>query len=157
MSPRPIVLTRGFASYVSYAVLVVVPISVYFYVFHGDWFVLYFVDVDRIPSAVALVGFVIEAGLGALAFLFGALLVRNQREVVVGVIAGAIALAGVVVVFLYTDRLGQVGTHQQYHGHFGLEGYAEGPLLTGALALGGISLAGLAFLLARLWMTGRVR
>lgn len=155
MSPRPIVLTRGFAAYVSYACLVVVPISVYFYVFHGDWFLLYMVDVNRIPSAIALIGFVGQAGLGALGFLFGALLVRNQREVVVGVIAAVVTIAGAALVLVYADRLGQVGTHAQYHGQFGLEAYTDGPLLTGALAMGGISLAGLGFLVARLWLTGR--
>ncbi len=157
MSPRPIVLTRGFASYVSYACLVVVPISVYFYVFHGDWFLLYVFDVDRIPSAIALIGFVLEAGLGALAFLLGAALVRNQREVVVAVLAGVVAILGAVAVLLYTDRLGQVGTHAQFHGQFGLTGYSDGPLLTGALAMGGVSVIGLAFLLGRLWVTGRAR
>ncbi|MCA9604891.1 MAG: hypothetical protein KC619_04830 [Myxococcales bacterium] len=157
MSPRPIVLTRGFASYVSYACLVVVPISVYFYVFHGDWFLLYTIDVNRIPSAVALVGFVVEAGLGSLAFLLGAALVRNQREVIVGVLAGLTAVLGTGAVLAYAERLGQVGTHAQFHGQFGLTGYADGPLLTGGLAMGGIAAAGLAFVLARLWMTGRAR
>lgn len=157
MSPRPIVLTRGFASYVSYACLVVVPISVYFYVFHGDWFLLYTIDVSRIPSAVALVGFVVEAGLGALAFLLGAALVRNQRELIVGVLAAVVGVLGAIAALAYGDRLGQVGTYAQFHGQFGLTGYSDGPLLTGALAMGGIAVVGLAFVLARLWMTGRAR
>ena len=64
MSPRPIALTRSFGAYLSYVSLVVVPASAYFYAFHGDWFLHYTVDVERIPSAVALVGFVGQAGLG---------------------------------------------------------------------------------------------
>ncbi|MBX3268875.1 MAG: hypothetical protein KF729_01355 [Sandaracinaceae bacterium] len=157
MSPRPIVLTRGFVSYVSYACLVVVPISVYFYVFHGDWFLLYTIDVSRIPSAVALVGFVVEAALGALGFLAGALLVRNQREVVTGGLAGAVLVAGGLAVLPFADRLGRVGTHAQFHGQFGVVGYTDGALLTGALAMGGVALVGLGVLLARLWVTGRAR
>src|SRR5688572_11199826 len=51
-SPRPAPLTRTFFAYASYAVLVVVPVSIYFYAFHGDWFLLYFADVSKIPSAV---------------------------------------------------------------------------------------------------------
>ena len=43
----------------------IVPVSVYFYVFHGDWFLLYLFDVSRIPSAIAMVGFFVQAGLGA--------------------------------------------------------------------------------------------
>jgi len=157
MSPRPIPMTRGFVSYLSYACLVVTPVSVYFYVFHGDWFLLYFVDVQRIPSAVALVGFVAQAGLGALGFIVGAVLVRNQRETIVGVLAVAVFAAGAAVVFLYTDRLAQVGTHAQFHGQFGLEAYEDGPLITGGLTMAALSLVGLGFLFARLWMSGRSR
>lgn len=157
MSPRPIPLTRGFVSYVSYAVLVLVPVSVYFYVFHGDWFLLYLVDVQRIPSAVALVGFAAEAGLGTLGFVLGAVLVRNQREMIAALLAALALVAGGVMVFLYADRLAQVGSHAQFHGQFGLDAYEDGPLFTGGLAMGLIALVGLAFLLTRLQMSGRTR
>ena len=157
MSPRPILLTRGFLSYLSYACLVLVPVSVYFYVFHGDWFLLYTVDVSQIPSAMALLGFVAEAALGALSFVLGAILVRNQREMLVGILAGAGALAGSITVFLNVERLGQVGDHAQFEGQFGLEAFEDGPLLTGALVMGGILLIGFVFLLVRLWMSGRTR
>jgi hypothetical protein len=155
MSPRPIPLTRGFVAYLSYAALVLVPASVYFYVFHGDWFLLYTVDVAEVPSAVALVGFVVQAGLGALGFFVGALLVRSQREAVAGVLVGLLLVGGATVVVVYADRLAQVGSHAQFHGQFGLEPYQNGPLMTGGLAIGGILLAGFAFLLVRLWMSGR--
>lgn len=155
MSPRPIPLTRGFVAYLSYATLVLVPASVYFYVFHGDWFLLYTVDVGTIPSAVALVGFLLQAALGALAFAVGALLVRSQREVVVGVLVGLLVAGAGVLVFLYLDRLAQVGSHAQYHGQFGLEAYEDGPLMTGGLAMAGILLAGFAFLVLRLWLSAR--
>ncbi|HJL20135.1 MAG TPA: hypothetical protein RMH99_31000 [Sandaracinaceae bacterium LLY-WYZ-13_1] len=155
MSPRPIPLTRSFLAYVSYACLVVVPASVYFYVFHGDWFLLYVVDVQRVPSAVALVGFVLQAGLGAIGFLFGAVLVRAQREAIAGVLIGILAVGAAAVIVVYADRLAQVGSHAQFHGQFGLEAYEAGPLMTGGLAIGGFLLGGLAFLLVRLWMSGR--
>src|SRR5690606_14460543 len=102
------------------AVLVIVPASVYFYVFHGDWFLLYFLDVSRIPSAIALVGFVLQAGLGALGFVVGAMLVRSQREVAAGVILGVLLVAGASVFFVYGDRLAQVGNYSQFHNQFGL-------------------------------------
>lgn len=154
-SPRPVPLTRSFFAYVSYALLVVVPASVYFYVFHGDWFLLYAFDVSQIPSAIALVGFALQAGLGALAFLVGALLVRNQRELVVGVLLGVLLLAGVGVLVAYGDRLAHVGTYAQFHGQFGLEPFEGGPLLTGSLTMAAIALFGLVFLLVRLWQSGR--
>lgn len=154
-SPRPVALTRSFFAYLSYAVLVVVPISVYFYVFHGDWFLLYFADVSEVPSAIALVGFVLQAALGALGFLGGALLVRTQREVVVGVILGVLLVGGLGVLVTYADRLAQVGSYAQFHGQFGLEAFQAGPILSGALAMSAILLFGLSFLLVRLWQSGR--
>lgn len=157
ISPRPIGLTQSFAAYASYAVLVLVPVSVYFYVFHGDWFLLYFVDVARVPSAIALVGFVLQAALGALGFFVGGLLVRNQREVIVGVLLGVLVVAGIASVIPYGDRLSQVGSHAQFHGQFGLEAYESGPLLSGGLAMAAILLTGLTFLLVRLFLAGRAR
>lgn len=154
-SPRPIALTRSFFAYLSYAVFVVVPASAYFYVFHGDWFLLYFVDVSKIPSAIALIGFMLQAVLGALGFLLGAFLVRNQREVIVGVLLGILLVAAAGIVVFYADRLGQVGSHAQFHGQFGLEPFDSGPLLTGALVMGAFALFGLTFLLVRLWQSGR--
>ncbi len=154
-SPRPVPLTRSFFAYLSYALLVVVPISVYFYVFHGDWYLLYAFDVSQIPSAVALVGFVLQAGLGALAFLIGAVLVRNQHEVIAGATLGVLLVAGAGIAVAYTDRLSQVGSYAQFHGQFGLEPFEGGPLLTGTLAMAAISLFGLVFLLVRLWQAGK--
>lgn len=154
-SPRPVALTRSFFAYLSYAILVVVPISVYFYVFHGDWFLLYFVDVSKVPSAIALIGFALQAGFGALGFLLGAVLVRNQREVAVGVLLGVLLAAAAGVLVAYADRLAQVGSHAQFHGQFGLEPFEGGPILTGALSMAAIALFGLSFLLVRLWQSGR--
>ena len=155
MSPRPIPLTRSFLAYVSYALLVVVPASVYFYVFHGDWFLLYLFDANRVPSAIALVGFGLQAGLGAAGFFLGAVLVRAQREAVAGGLIGVLVVGAGVVVGIYVDRLAQVGSYAQFHGQFGLEAYERGPLLTGGLVMAGLLLGGLAFLLVRLWMSGK--
>ncbi|MGE0786173.1 MAG: hypothetical protein AB7S26_10825 [Sandaracinaceae bacterium] len=159
-SPRPIFLTRTFSSFVGFALLVLVPISAYFYVFHGDWFLLYLFDVTRIPSALALIGFLLEAVLGALGFLGGAILVRNQRETIALGVIGAFVVGGAVSVFFYYDRLAQVGTFAQFHGQsgqFGLEPFENGSLITGGLVMGAIALLGLAALLGRLWMAGRAR
>jgi hypothetical protein len=155
VSPRPVLLTRTFAAYLIYACLVVVPVSVYFYVFHGDWFLLYVLDVSRVPSAIALVGFIGEVLLGIGAFLIGAVLVRAQRETLVAILLAA-ALGGAVAVFpLYGERLVQVGSFAQFHGQFGLEPFGQGPLLLGSVAMSGIVLVGLGFLLGRVWYTGR--
>ena len=155
VSPRPVLLTQSFLAYVIYACLVVVPASAYFYVFHGDWFLLYVLDVQRIPSAVALIGFLVQALLGVLGFLLGAVLVRAQRETIVGALVAVAIAATFAVVSLYPDRLARVGTYAQFHGQFGLAAFESDPLFGGSvLVLGAVAL-GLAFLLARVWYSGR--
>ena len=155
VSPRPALLTRSFAAYLVFVALLLVPISVYFYVFHGDWFLLYFVDVRHVPSAVALVGFVAEAIVGALGFAAASALVRSQREVFAGVILVGALVAGVVMLVLALDRLSVVGSFAQYRGGFGLSPYLSGPLFQGTVAMSLLLAIGLGFLLVRLVYGGR--
>ena len=155
VSPRPPLLTHSFVSYVIFACLVLVPISVYFYVFHGDWFLLYAMDIRRIPSALALVVFAMEVGIGALGFLTGAALVRAQRDAVATVLLVISAAAAIGVGAVARGRLSVVGTYAQYVGNFGLEPFWEHPLMTGAGVMSAIFLVGIASLLGRLHASGR--
>ena len=91
MSPRHALLTATFKAFALFLALVLLPISVYFYVFHGDWFLLYTFDVRRIPSAVALIGFLVELALGVGGFAVGAQLARGQRT---GVAYALLAMCG---------------------------------------------------------------
>ncbi|MCA9582101.1 MAG: hypothetical protein KC416_09940 [Myxococcales bacterium] len=150
ISPRPPILTRGFAALMIYQGLVLVPITLYFYSFHGDWFVLYSVDTKDIPSAVALLGVLLESALGAAAFVAGAHLIRRRLDYL-PVVLGTLVLLGVaafLAVKLPTLRV--VGSFAQYHGQFGLRPFGAGPLLQGGLVLGTLLLAGLFLLLSRL-------
>jgi hypothetical protein len=142
-------MSDSFAAFVAFMLLLVLPASVYFYVFHGDWFMLYLVEVRSVPSALALLGFLVELGIGLLGFGFSALCVRNQRNSWV-VTALAICLAGAVGVAAFLpERLRSVGTFRQYQGGFGLVHYG-GALLQGALAATGLLGVGGAFLLFRI-------
>src|SRR5437763_725749 len=76
LSPRPIVVSDSGAAYAAFLCLLLLPVSVYFYVFHGDWFLLYLVDLRRVPSALALLGFIVELALGLLGFTLCAVAVR---------------------------------------------------------------------------------
>ncbi|MFW6067661.1 MAG: hypothetical protein ACOC97_04925 [Myxococcota bacterium] len=154
VNPRPSVLTRSFAAYVLFLGLVVVPVSVYFYTFHGDWFLLYLMDVRRLPSALALVGFLGEGALGVGAFALGAALVRGQREGIAKALVVLTAVGAVAVVPAARDRLAVVGTFAQYHGDFGLHAYGSGALLQGTIAMGLIMALGLAYLVIRLHLSG---
>jgi hypothetical protein len=155
VSPRPALLSRGFGALALFLGLVLVPVSAYFYVFHGDWSLLYLVDVRSIPSAVALVGFVLEGLVGAAGFVAGAALVRAQREVLAGVLAGTVAALAGGLVLLVRDRLSVVGSLAQYRGGFGLEPFGDGPVAVGGLTMGAILVIGLVYLFVRVTLGGR--
>ena len=149
VSPKPAAFSRAFLSYLLFAGLVLVPSSLYFYVFHGDWYLLYLVDTGRVPSAVALVGCVIEFGLGAAGFLVGASMIRTQRDPWLGAAIGASVSLAAGVVALARHRLSVVGTYAQYQGDFGLAAYG-GALLQGTLWMSLWTALGLGYLLYRL-------
>ena len=156
-SPRPPVFTRSFGAYCFFAFLVLVPTGVYFYVFHGDWFLLYTIDVRKIPSALALIGFLFVAGFGAAGFGIGANIVRGQREVLGAILVTLLLLASFGIVLANRDRLSVVGTFSQYEGEFGLQPYSQSAVFRGTMAMGGLLLTGLVFLIFRLHMSGRRR
>lgn len=149
VSPRPVLLSDSFAAFTVFMLLLVIPVSAYFYIFHGDWFMLYTIDVRRVPSALALFGFMVELAIGLIGFGLSALCIRAARPGwSIGVMAVCL-LAASAVVLVWPDRLRAVGTFRQYRGGFGLVHYG-GALLQGALAMGGLLLAGAIFLLVRI-------
>jgi hypothetical protein len=153
LSPRHALLTNGFGAYAIFATLVLVPVSVYFYVFHGDWFLLYLFDVQRIPSAIALLGFVAEAGIGAIGFASGAALMRSQRDTLAGIAVALSLLVGIGVPVAMRERLAVVASFAQYEGGFGLTPFTEASLLPGAIAMSLLLTTGLVFMLIRLVMS----
>lgn len=154
ISPRHALLTSCFKAYALFVALVVVPVSVYFYVFHGDWFLLYALDVRGIPSAIALLVFVAQAALGAFGFLLGAALARAQRAGIGYTVVGVCVLAAAAVLPLFRARLSVVGTFAQYRGDFGLHAYG-GPLLQAAMVMGLLLAYAIAYLLVRINLSSR--
>ncbi len=156
VSPRPALLTRSFGAYAIFLAVLLVPISVYFYVFHGDWYLLYLVDVRRVPSALALLSFMGHVALGAAGFVAGASMVRSQRDVLAGLVAGAVTALGFGVFGLARGRLSVVGSYAQYHRGFGLSPVSESGLVDGGVLMGVLLLLGIAALLFRVhWGTRR--
>ena len=155
VSPRPPLLTRSFGAFAVFEALVLIPASVYFYVFHGDWFLLYTVDVRLIPSALALIGFFLLAGIGALGFVVGASMVRGQRDTLGSILVVISLLAAGAVVFVARDRLAVVGSYSQFAGSFGLKDFGQDALVQGTVVMGTIVVVGMGFLLYRLHLGGR--
>lgn len=135
--------------------LVLIPISVYFYLFHGDWFLLYLVDVRLVPSAIALVGFVVEGLIASLGFFVGASFIRSQRDGLALLLsAAAIVLAGSVPL-VAKKQLQTVATYSQFHGNFGGAAFQGGPLFQGTVAMSVFLVSGFVYLIARLHWSGR--
>jgi hypothetical protein len=154
ISPRHALLTSCFKAYALFMTLVVIPVSVYFYVCHGDWFLLYTLDVRGVPSAIALLMFVAEAVLGALGFLLGAALARAQRTGVGYIVVGICGLTAAGVLPLFRSRLSVVGTFAQYRGDFGLHPYG-GPLLQAGMVMALLLAYATAYLLVRINLSSR--
>lgn len=149
VSPRPALLSDSFAAFSAFMVLLLLPISAYFYLFHGDWFMLYTVDVRNLPSGLVLLGVMVEAGLGLLGFFCAAVCVRNARVGWALALVAACAFAAVGVVFVFPERLRVMGSFRQYWGGFGLEPFG-GALFQGALAMGFFLVFGTVYLLIRI-------
>jgi len=149
VSPRPVLLTDGFGAFTAFMLLLLVPTSVYFYIFHGDWFMLYTVDVRYVPSAIALIGFAVEFGIGLLGFGLSASCIRSARPAWSIALIGASAFAAAAVVFLCPERLKVVGSIRQYRGGFGLVSYG-GPLMQSAIVMGILLVWGAVYLLVRI-------
>jgi hypothetical protein len=148
-SPKASTLTHAFAAYLVYAALVLVPASLYFYLFHGDWYLLYLVDSERVPSALVLVACALQVALGASGFLLGAAFVRNQREPWAGALVGILASLGAAAIPIAKRRLSVVGSYAQFHGDYGLAPFG-GALLQGALCMSAWMFVGLALLAYRI-------
>lgn len=140
-SVRTPLATLAFAALVTFHIIVVIPMAVYFYIAFGDWFLLYLGRADAIPSALALVACVCVLGVACAAFLLASHWVQLRRENHVVWLLGASAALAIAAMVLLLPRFAWVGTFDDFWGHSGLV-----PLHR--------SVAGLASLLLLLWLVG---
>jgi hypothetical protein len=154
-SPHPAMLTRPFWAWALFAGFVLIPVSAYFYVFHGDWFLLYRVDVAAIPSAIALLLFAAQGAIGALGFLTGATLVRNKKVDLASAFLALIGVLALAPIVQFRRELEVVGTYRQFHRGYGLSSFSETALYPGSIFMTVILLLGLAALIVRLDLGSR--
>jgi hypothetical protein len=150
MTIRPVLLTNSFSVFLAFLILALVPTSIYFYIFHGDWFLLYLINVRRVPSALSLIVFLLEGGIGVLGFAIGAILARGQQHTIATVLIAGSIIASIAVIFVCPDRLAVVGNYAQYHGDFGLVAYRSSSVIKGSITMGFGLIAGVAFLITSL-------
>lgn len=142
-SPNAVSASPAFLAYLTYLGLVILPGALYLYLFYGDWYLLYLVDTQRIPSALALLGALLSVALGAAGFLLGAICIRRQREPWAGGAAGVSASLALAALSFAHERLAVVGTYLQFRGDFGLTPFG-GALLVTVVCITLFSLLGLA-------------
>lgn len=119
-SPLGALRSQPFLSFVLYLGLVIVPVSLYFTIFHGDWYLLYLTDASAWLGVLSLLGVLSELSIGVLGFLLGATFVRSRREPWAGALVGIVTSLAVAAVPLSARRLSVIGTYAQFHGDFGL-------------------------------------
>jgi len=154
-SPRSVVLTRGFQAYLIFAALVLGPLSTYFYYFHGDWSLLYSIDTESIPSAVALVVIALQVAAGAGVYFLAAAALRAHRDGRALALVATGLLGAAVMYLAGRSRMVVVGTYAQYHGDFGLQPYEETSVLMGGIVMGMLLTLSTATLLGRIYWAAR--
>jgi len=150
LSLRSPILSRIFASYMLFVLLLWVPSTAYFYIFYGDWSLAYCADASRIPSAIALLVFVGQALLAAFTFRLGVSMLRAYRRVWTLVTMGSVAVLTILAVLLASARWMTVGTFAQFHGGFGTVPLYRSSVLLSAIILNVLVGLGYGFLLYRL-------
>lgn len=135
LSPEPIWRMETFSAYSLFVALVLVPTAVYFYVFHGDWFLFYWIDTGRAPwlwGLLAIVFLLISAAAG---FRLGVAFCRASRDAAArGATLGAVFIALSVWPVAW-NRLSTVGSYRQFTRAYGLTSFFQSAVFYSGLAM----------------------
>jgi hypothetical protein len=151
-SADPIWRMESFLAYAIFVGLVLLPTTLYFYAFHGDWFLLYWVDTSRAPWTWGMLATLLLVGGAFLGFRLGAALCRASRDEAARRATIAVLLFALTVWPLAWSRLSLVGTHRQFTRRYGLiEFFSSAPFYAGLtmLIIGGIAFASVVFRISR--------
>jgi len=134
-SADPVWRMEAFLAYALFVGFVLVPTAVYFYVFHGDWFLFYWVDTGHAPWVWGFLVILFLLGGASLGFWLGAALCRASRdEAVRRITVGALFIA-VAVWPLGWDRLSVVGSYRQFTRDYGLIAFFASTAFYSGLAM----------------------
>ena len=143
---------EAFLAYALFVSLLLVPTAAFFYFFHGDWFLFYWVDTARAPWVFGLFTVLLVAGAALVGFRLGAALCRASRDRAARALAMAALLVGCGVWPLAWGRLSVVGSHRQFTRDYGLTTFFASPACYSGLAMlviAGASFAWVAFRIGR--------
>jgi uncharacterized membrane-anchored protein len=142
-SSDPVWRMESFLAFALFVGFVLLPTAIYFYVFHGDWFLFYWVDTGHAPWAWGLLVVLLLLGSASLGFVLGATLCRASRNVAARRIALGAILIALAVWPLAWARLSVVGSYRQFTRDYGLVSFFASPAFYSGLAM--LIIIGLAF------------
>lgn len=134
-SAEPVWRMEAFLAYALFVGFVLLPTVIYFYVFHGDWFLFYWVDTGRAPWAWGLLASVFLLGAATLGFWLGATLCRASRDVAARRVTVGTLFIALAVWPLAWERLSVVGSHRQFTRDYGLTVFFASPAFYSGLTL----------------------
>jgi hypothetical protein len=111
---------EAFLAYALFVGFTLLPTAIYFYVFHGDWFLFYWVDTGAAPWAWGLLAVLLLLATASLGFGLGAALCRGSRDLAARRIALGALLISLSVWPLAWERISVVGSSQQFTHDYGL-------------------------------------
>lgn len=126
---------ESFLGYALFVAFVLLPATIYFYAFHGDWFLFYWVDSGRAPWLWGLLATVLLLGTAWVGFQLGAVFCRASRDKAARRLTiGALVLA-LAVWPLAWERLSVVGTYRQFTREYGLTTFFVSPAFYAGIAI----------------------
>jgi len=149
-SADPVWRMEAFLAYALFVAFVLLPTAIYFYVFHGDWFLFYGVDTGRAPWVWGLLAGLLVLGAASLGFRLGAALCRASRDVAVRRIATGALFFALAVWPLGWERLSVVGSYRQFTRDYGLTAFFASPAFYSGLAMLIINGAAFAWIVYRI-------
>ncbi|MGB5813313.1 MAG: hypothetical protein WBG86_22445 [Polyangiales bacterium] len=134
-SADPLWRMEAFLAYALFACLVLLPTTIYFYVFHGDWFLLYFADTAHAPWILGIAVVLVVAAVAVAGFRLGAALCRASRDRLLRRVATVAFVLAVGVWPLGWSRLSVVGSYREFTRSYGLTAYFASPVFYAGLAM----------------------
>lgn len=125
----------SFLAYALFAALVLLPTAVYFYVFQGDWFLLYWINTGSAPWVWGLLAGLLVLAASLAGFSLGAALCRRSRDAAARRLGATGVILGLAIWPLTWSRLAFVGTHRQFARDYGLTAYFSSAVFYSGLAM----------------------
>lgn len=142
-SADPVWRMEAFLAFALFVGFVLLPTAIYFYVFHGDWFLFYWVDTGHAPWVWGLLVVLLLLGSASLGFVAGATLCRASRNVATRRIAIGAFVIALAVWPLAWERLSVVGSYRQFTRDYGLIPFFASPAFYSGLTM--LIIIGVAF------------